>query len=1272
MLKALELFGFKSFADRTRFEFPPGITAIVGPNGSGKSNIVDAIKWVLGEQSVKSLRGTEMADVIFNGSENRRPMNSAEITLTFDNSKRFFPLDTPEVHLTRRVYRSGECEYLINRQPCRLKDIRDLLAGTGLGSHAYCVIEQGRVDVLLQASSKDRRILFEEAAGISRFKAKKQEALRRLERVDQNLLRLRDIVEEVESRLRSVRQQAAKARRYQEYTSRLQALRTQVAWVDWAQWRDQVAQLAQQEAQLSADRDQRVAEAETLEAQQLELDTQIAQLHELIRSAEMEHAAYRERIAAEETAVEQHRGQLRDLSEQLQRTERQILALSVRRSDVEQQMAELTQALAEAEAHHQQLSQSLAHHQQSLEDLEAQIGSLQERQQQLRAAERQLLEKRASWQSQRSRLEALVAAALQTQQSAQDRLAELQNQWHQSSQLAQDLRSRQELLASQADQYRHQIAEQEAHLAELQQRLQTLHAEAYQLAQRQTALQERKALLEELLQRQEGVSPGVKHLLAQRQRTPHGPLQSLVGLLADLVQAPIEAAPLVDIALGEWGHYLVAQPNPSLWEYLQEHAAEFPGRVGILWLDQNKRNESTLDENSPDRNTPGRISLNENILDKYNPNKNSLDKNSLDKNSSDKSSLNESIVEESRFAEQTPAGPDDLRGQPGVLARADQLLQSEPAYQGLIRRLLARTWIVESLPVAQRLANLAPGCHFVTLSGERLGAEGILEIGPRPALAGGIARRSELRAVQNQLDELQTLRQTLQAQSQQLQEQIAAWSGQLDTARQQYQQVLSSLAEVQQQAAVVEERIGQYRRQQEALEAEIQQAERQAVSAQTALAQSDAEGHHLADCLAQQDAQLADVAQQIALLQTRRQALSQQITTVQVELAKSQERLATLQTRLRQVEEGRQERQTQLADLHVQLSQIQTRIQHTQTQILQRQSKIAELYLAKEAVAARIRECLWAQQQCQERRSALATAVQQAWAEVRKIEDALHQCQLAASQLRQQQTALAQRFQEEYGIDLAALENGPPEQDGRTRQEVQQEIEDLRRKIQHLGNVNLEALDELQQLEARYEALRTQYDDLTKAKTSLERIIERINADSRRLFLETLETVRGHFHELFRDLFGGGKADILLEEGVDVLESGVEIVARPPGKEPRSISLLSGGEKTLTCVALLLAIFRSRPSPFCVLDEVDAALDEANIDRFIKVLKDFLSITQFILVTHSKKTMTCADTLYGVTMQESGVSKQVSVRFEDISEDGRVPILESLATAGPQSDQQAA
>ncbi len=311
MLKALELVGFKSFADRTRFEFPPGITVVVGPNGSGKSNIVDAIKWVLGEQSVKSLRGREMADVIFNGSGSRRAMNTAEITLTFDNSKHLLAIDAPEVHITRRVYRSGEGEYLINRSPARLRDIRDLLSGTGMGTQAYSVIEQGKVDVLLQSSARDRRVIFEEAAGISRFKLRKIEALRRLERVEQNLLRLSDIVDEVENRLRSVRTQAGKARRYKEHTNRLQELRTQVALVDWRRLTERLAHFEGELRAVGDERDAAVAEAEHFDARLLEIDNRMGQVGEEIRQGEGQIAANRERIAGAESTIEHERRRAR-------------------------------------------------------------------------------------------------------------------------------------------------------------------------------------------------------------------------------------------------------------------------------------------------------------------------------------------------------------------------------------------------------------------------------------------------------------------------------------------------------------------------------------------------------------------------------------------------------------------------------------------------------------------------------------------------------------------------------------------------------------------------------------------------------------------------------------------------------------------------------------------------------------------------------------------------------------------------------------------------
>jgi chromosome segregation protein len=402
------------------------------------------------------------------------------------------------------------------------------------------------------------------------------------------------------------------------------------------------------------------------------------------------------------------------------------------------------------------------------------------------------------------------------------------------------------------------------------------------------------------------------------------------------------------------------------------------------------------------------------------------------------------------------------------------------------------------------------------------------------------------------------------------------------------------------------------------------------------------------------DSALAGLGHQIDQLEDRRVTASRETTEIKVELAKCEERLRNFQARMRQFEESRQERHRAIEESQQHLAECQQRDDASRRTILQAEAEIAELYLRKESFTVQTIALINQREEFVAERTALAAEIQKVHGRLRKLEEKIHAADLSAIEARHERSTLADRMREDYGIELSELEHEASGEERRQREEVQQEIEELRQKINNLGNVNLEALEELEQLESRHKLLSDQYQDLSTGKASLERIIDRINTDSRRLFAETLETVKGHFQTLFRDLFGGGHADIILEENVDILDSGIEIVARPPGKEPRNISLLSGGEKTMTCVALLLAIFRSRPSPFCVLDEVDAALDEANIDRFTKVIQGFLTWTQFIIVTHSKKTMTCANTIYGVTMQESGVSKQVSVRFEDVSDDGHI------------------
>ncbi len=1212
MLKALELAGFKSFADKTRFEFPPGITVVVGPNGSGKSNVVDAIKWVLGEQSVKNLRGKEMADVIFNGSPTRRGMNAAEITLTFNNANKLLPIDTPEVHITRRVYRSGEGEYLINRNPSRLRDIRDLLAGTGLGTQAYSVIEQGKVDVLLQSSAKDRRMIFEEAAGISRFKLKKLEALRRLERVEQNLLRLSDIVDEVESRLRGVRAQAGKARRYKEHTDRLQELRTQVGLVDWRRLSERLAGVEGEIRDLTADRDAASAAAEATEAQMLALDVQTAEINEEVRRGEAQIAANRERIAAQESSIEHERQRGKDLDEEIERHRRQVVSLSARADDLQQQWRETSATVETAEELHRTIAQRLVEGERALTELMARLDQMRGEHEQHRAAQLEQMRAVGVLGNEISGLESQAATTSAARDRSRGRITDLDRQIAAVAAELDGFRRRRDELAHdlQSHDESRQAAEQQ--LAQNQRELAIRNDELAALRQRRSGVAERAAVLEELHRRQEGLTAGVKEVLARAASAEAGPLRAVHGLVADLLSVSVEMAPLIEVALGAAAQHVVAQPGRELLDFLRENAPRFAGRVGFVWHEDGQA---------------------------------------------------------------APVDGPDLTGQPGIVGRADRFVETLPQFAPLVARLLGRTWIVEKLEHALQLAGVnGQAVQFVTLAGDLRQTDGTLVVGPPtmstscPGASGLISRRSQLRELNEQLAGLDARITAAETAVNETQIQIGQRQEAVGHHAAAHAQTSESLADQRMKLTAAEERRAEFNQQRAALDGECRAASVQHDAAVGRLAEAREKRRRHETGLSEMEARLAAFQQHLARLEGERQARNRDTTETKVELAKSEERLRNLRMRLRQFDETRQERGRAIDEGRQQLELCIQRAEASRWNILRAESEVADLYLRKEAFAAETVRFINQREDLKRQRNQLNAEVQRGRSRARKIEEQLHARDLAANEVRLERETLAARLREDYGIELAELEHQPSSEEERQREEVQEEIEELRHKINALGHVNLDALEELESLESRFKTLSDQYRDLTGAKTSLEKIIDRINTDSRRLFAETLETVRGHFQKLFRDLFAGGQGDIVLEEGVDILESGIEIVARPPGKEPRSISLLSGGEKTLTCVALLLAMFRSRPSPFCVLDEVDAALDEANIDRFTTVLKDFLAWTQFIVVTHSKKTMTCANTIYGVTMQESGVSKQVSVRFEDVSDDGHIR-PERLAEAEKQAEE---
>ncbi|MCH2128697.1 MAG: chromosome segregation protein SMC [Pirellulaceae bacterium] len=1206
MLKALELVGFKSFADKTRFDFPEGITVVVGPNGSGKSNIVDAIKWVLGEQSAKSLRGQEMADVIFKGASagNRRAMNTAEATLVFDNSTAQFDVDAPEVHVTRRVYRSGEGEYLINGQPSRLRDIRDLFRGTGAGAGAYSLIEQGKVDVLLAASPHQRRAIFEEAAGISRFKAKKSECARRLERVDQNLVRLADIVDEVDSRLRGVKSQAGKARKYKEYTERLQHLRTQVGHADW---HDLSLRLQQAESQANSIRDEALAEAtqaEKLEADALQIEATIETIRESTQDHDARAAHVRELIASGISTADSERRRSLELEDALSIHRRHLGRLGARAGDLAVQLQETDRLVVAAETDFSVVSDRVHTAEQQLAELNRQMSQTRSDTDAQREQHRELLNQIGVVSKNLNAAESQHTTAESAAEQCAERLRQLHPAHQEHSTAVNDLATQIKTLTEQRNSHQVLLDNTKYHLSSNRQNLRQKQQDSLQLQGEIASCSERANVLQEMEQRLEGVNAGAKEILRRSREATSGPFTDVIGLVADLIHVNVDAAPMVEVALGDLAHYVVLQGH-SLLDQLRTGGLQLKGRVGFLSSDDPLTRDATLDTR--------------------------------------------------------------LAGKPGVLGRADQFVASSGPLDTLVQQLLGQTWFVEDLDHALRLAQDLPAPRrLVTRTGDLLDTDGSLVVGSRQTTSGVISRRSELRALREKLITLKQSHQQTELEITQFDQLIRDGDAHQVEQQTKLEELVRAVDEHQLRFDTNSQRLHQIVADQQSVAAEQTEylQQRDAALQQVTTLQNN---------MLQMESQVTDIEQSLTTLERQIETLEEQcqrstknVTEAKVELAKSEQSLESHRAAFAQYQREQDERQRTMAELQRQLEADQMRQLEAERNILATSSELASVFLEKEAVVREVAAFVDQRQNLSRERSEIVRHSVQSRQQVRELEQQLHQNELEADRVRHERENLASRLRDEYEIELSEINESTTVEEEKLREEIDQEILELRRRINNIGAVNMHALAELEDLDARHSTLKQQHDDLLEAKESLEKIVRKINADSRKLFTETLDAIRSNFQVLFRKTFGGGRADIVLEEGVDILESGIDIVATPPGKNSLGLSLLSGGERALTAVTLLLAIFQYRPSPFCVLDEVDGPLDEANIERFTGVLKEFLNWTKFVVVTHSKKTMTSATTLYGVTMQESGISKRVSVRFDDVGEDGQ--ISEQAVAAGNDDD----
>jgi len=1183
-LKKLILNGFKSFADKTQFDFGEGVTVVVGPNGCGKSNIVDAVRWVLGEQSAKSLRGGHMLDVIFNGTNSRKGMGRAEVTLVFENKTGRLNVDTDEVTVTRRLYRSGDSEYLLNNKATRLKDIRELFMDTGIGADAYSIIEQGKVEVLLQASKQDRRQIFEEAAGISKYKARKREALRKLERTEQNVLRLNDIVAEVEKRLRSIKYQAGKARNYQTYSTRLKELRLNQFLAEYYHLENDLRQGKEQVRRAEDELVALTTAAEQTETRLSLLDDEMHQCETDMHRTENQLLQHTSQISSLEDSIEHGNRRSEDLQETLNKSRKQIKVLREQKQQLQ----------AEQEADQKKIADA----QVRLAEQRDELKSLQDvRQEQML----RLSECRSQLDDEKSGLIDIVrrTAQLHNEISSLDirrnTLSGQKNRLHdRSGQISTEL----EELLTQRAQWSEKFQEIEKLLRDSQDQLELKRQDQEQLNEEHTACLENLAAAKEfrsgLLSRQqvlsdleaklEGVDRGVRQILEAQKADPAN-FYYIKGMVAQLLQADVKYAAIVEAALKEKSQYLVATSSQAVLED-SENLEHLQGRVGII------------------------------CLDRLEPFSNGY----------------------------------DFSVHPEVQARLIDLVSFSPDIERLTWQLLGKTILVDTIDSAFRLSQVAPaGYRWVSLEGEVLEADGTLHLGPAGNHVGLISRKSELRQLEVSRTEADERIRGLQNHSEQLATQMNHLEKNLQELRTAIYETNTEKVETRGRLTQIDENINRLKKEEPLISTEIATVQEQIDESLRRQVSSKESLDSLETINQQRQHQIDQLEQQIEKLEDQDAQVMDKITDLKVSLGQGQQLSQALHQKIIDVQRQLEQSIRQLQSLQNELAHAQENLTLTQREILDAEAKISDLFQSRQICQEQSITLREKHTELQEEKEKLTERSRQQFQEKEQLQEQVHQFEMHLNENQLRSENLTQRVQEELELDLA--ENFKNYQHQQIDWDaVSAEIEELKGKIERLGNINLDAITEQEELEQRAAYLNEQLRDLSRAQRQLEQLIAKINRESEILFRENFEAIRANFGDLFRKLFGGGRAEIVLEDPEDILECGIEIIARPPGKQLQSISLLSGGEKTLTAVALLMAIFKSKPSPFCLLDEVDAALDEANIERFSLVVQEFLSDSQFVIVTHSRRTMSMADVIYGITMQERGVSKKVSVRFAEEEE----------------------
>lgn len=1179
-LKRLELAGFKSFADRTELEFVPGVTAVVGPNGSGKSNVSDSIRWVLGEQSAKSLRGAKMEDVIFAGSDARKPVNFAEVTLTLDNSDRSLDMEYTEVSVTRRVYRSGESEYSINKRPCRLKDITELFMDTGLGKEAYSIIGQGKIEEILSTKSEDRRGIFEEAAGIVKYKTRKREAEKKLDETEQNLVRIHDIVSEINEQIGPLREQAETAKTYKELKQQLTdhevALYVQQIESTHAKWEEakrQVEQLTEELLRYTTEASAREAELEQAKHRVGEIDQSIEELQQVLLSVseeaekvEGQREVLKERLRNLSANRQQTMEQLHRIAEKQHATEASLAEEQKRAQETKERMEAARQALTAAEDQVAATAQTLSDDVDRLKsDYFEKLNELANLRNEVRHHEQQI-------QTHQARLERLRQEKTRLEQEEAQRQKK-------SDEIQRTLQETDAAIQSTLDAYK-QLIDQ---VRSGQSQLETARQEQRRLEQKREASKSRLDLIKEMQAEFAGFQQGVKEILKARDNGFRG----IHGAVAELLVVPEKVETALEVALGGALQNVVVENEASGREaiaYLKKHNA---GRATFLPLDVIRPRSLQAEDRR--------------LLDK----------------------------------------------ETGVVGIASTLVTFDDTYRSIFASLLGNVIVTETLEQANRVARLC-GYRYrvVTLDGDIVNAGGSMTGGALKKNTTNLLGRgrqaeeleAEMMEIEQQISRQSEVIHKLQSELRESEQKQEGLRSEGETLRLKEQEQKGLLQQAEAEARSLADRLFLIQQDMHGFVKEIEESRQKQTELAVRLQRLGAEEKAMQEAIA-----AAETQRQEQL--THKDEMNERITGLKVLDAQTKQEHRSRMEQIERLEEQRVSLQREWEELNQSLASFDQLEQGNDSAGKELDAKIAELRQDKDRVAGLIQErrqdrsLLYSQQE----------QVEQETKEIRKkvkaLEEKLHQEEVKGNRYDVELDNFLNKLSEEYELSYEMAKAKYPAR-GEIASE-QQIVSRLKKEIAALGTVNLGAIEEYDRLSERQSFLSSQEADLNQAKEMLYQVIAEMDTEMSRRFKETFDEIQIQFRDVFVQLFGGGRADLILSEPEKLLETGIDIVAQPPGKKLQNLALLSGGERALTAMALLFAILRVKPVPFCVLDEVEAALDEANVTRFAEYMHHFSQQTQFICVTHRKGTMEAADVLYGITMQEGGVSKIMSVRLED-------------------------